>query len=139
MAAEWDSGSEAGPTGDWPSAAASPVKGKAALPEESDAGASESGSSEAKVDDGNIQEAESSLREGLSLNYEVCWNPSASGSRSWIILGRGIELLRAWFGRNGTGRSNLFGQCESRRRSLLRLGEIGMRRTIPISHCVFFR
>ena len=75
MAAEWDSGSEAGPTGDWPSAAASPVKGKAALPEESDAGASESGSSEAKVDDGNIQEAESSLREGLSLNYEVCGIP----------------------------------------------------------------
>nr|CAB3462343.1 unnamed protein product [Digitaria exilis] len=69
-AAEWDSGSEAGPTGDWPSAAASPVKGKPALPEESDAGASASGSSEAKVDDGNIQEAESSLREGLSLNYE---------------------------------------------------------------------
>ncbi|RWW26481.1 hypothetical protein GW17_00009126 [Ensete ventricosum] len=26
---------------------------------------------EAKLDDGNIQEAESSLREGLSLNYEV--------------------------------------------------------------------
>jgi hypothetical protein len=71
-AAEWDSGSEAGPTGDRPSAAASPVKGNAALPEESDAGASASGSSEAKVDDGNIQEAESSLREGLSLNYEVC-------------------------------------------------------------------
>ena len=72
MAAEWDSGSEAGPTGDWPpaAAAASPVKGKAAPPE-SDAGASASGSSEAKVDDGNIQEAESSLREGLSLNYEV--------------------------------------------------------------------
>ncbi|WVZ90781.1 hypothetical protein U9M48_037048 [Paspalum notatum var. saurae] len=72
MAAEWDSGSEAGPTGDWPpaaAAAASPVKGKAAPPE-SDAGASASGSSEAKVDDGNIQEAESSLREGLSLNYE---------------------------------------------------------------------
>ncbi|PAN21408.1 hypothetical protein PAHAL_3G463200 [Panicum hallii] len=69
-AAEWDSGSEAGPTGDRPSAAASPVKGNAALPEESDAGASASGSSEAKVDDGNIQEAESSLREGLSLNYE---------------------------------------------------------------------
>ena len=61
----------ASPAGDWPpAAAASPVKGKAALPE-SDAGASVSGSSEAKVDDGNIQEAESSLREGLSLNYEV--------------------------------------------------------------------
>ena len=29
-------------------------------------------SSETRVDDGNIQEAESSLREGLSLNYEVC-------------------------------------------------------------------
>ncbi|RLN31187.1 uncharacterized protein C2845_PM05G15120 [Panicum miliaceum] len=70
MAAEWDSGSEAAPAGDWPSAAASPVKGNAALPEGSDAGASASGSSEAKVDDGNIQEAESSLREGLSLNYE---------------------------------------------------------------------
>ncbi|TKW28726.1 hypothetical protein SEVIR_3G347500v4 [Setaria viridis] len=69
-AAEWDSGSEAAPTGEWPPATASPVKGKAALPEESDAGASASGSSEAKVDDGNIQEAESSLREGLSLNYE---------------------------------------------------------------------
>lgn len=69
--AEWDSRSEAGPTGDWPPAAAvSPVKGNAALPE-SDAGASASCSSEAKVDDGNIQEAESSLREGLSLNYEV--------------------------------------------------------------------
>ncbi|CAD6269822.1 unnamed protein product [Miscanthus lutarioriparius] len=69
-AAEWDSRSEASPAGDWPpAAAASPVKGKAALPE-SDAGASVSGSSEAKVDDGNIQEAESSLREGLSLNYE---------------------------------------------------------------------
>ncbi|XP_062204610.1 protein NPG1-like [Phragmites australis] len=72
-AAEWDSGSEAGPTaaatGDWPAAAASPVKGKAA-PLESEGGASASGSSEAKVDDGNIQEAESSLREGLSLNYE---------------------------------------------------------------------
>ncbi|CAL5093015.1 unnamed protein product [Urochloa decumbens] len=70
MAAEWDSGSEAGPTGVWPPATASPVKGKEALPEESDAGVSVSGSSEAKVDDGNIQEAESSLREGLSLNYE---------------------------------------------------------------------
>ncbi|CAN6329453.1 unnamed protein product [Urochloa humidicola] len=70
MAAEWDSGSEAGPTGEWPPATASPVKGKEALPEESDAGVSVSGSSEAKVDDGNIQEAESSLREGLSLNYE---------------------------------------------------------------------
>jgi hypothetical protein len=70
-AAEWDSRSEASPTGDWPPvAAASPVKGKAAMPD-SDAGASASGSSEAKVDDGNIQEAESSLREGLSLNYEV--------------------------------------------------------------------
>ncbi|CAL4905924.1 unnamed protein product [Urochloa decumbens] len=70
MAAEWDSGSEAGPTGEWPPATASPVKEKEALPEESDAGVSVSGSSEAKVDDGNIQEAESSLREGLSLNYE---------------------------------------------------------------------
>lgn len=69
-AAEWDSRSVASPTGDWPpAAAASPIKGKAALPE-SDGGASASGSSEAKVDDGNIQEAESSLREGLSLNYE---------------------------------------------------------------------
>ena len=67
-AAEWDSRSEASPTGDWPpAAAASPVKGKAAA----NAGASASGLSEAKVDDGNIQEAESSLREGLSLNYEV--------------------------------------------------------------------
>lgn len=27
---------------------------------------------EAKLDEGNIQEAESSLREGLSLNFEVC-------------------------------------------------------------------
>ena len=27
---------------------------------------------EAKLDEGNIQEAESSLREGLSLNSEVC-------------------------------------------------------------------
>lgn len=27
---------------------------------------------EAKLDEGNIQEAESSLREGLSLNLEVC-------------------------------------------------------------------
>jgi hypothetical protein len=26
---------------------------------------------EAKLDEGNIQEAESSLREGLSLNFEV--------------------------------------------------------------------
>ncbi|TVU49718.1 hypothetical protein EJB05_01046 [Eragrostis curvula] len=69
-ATDWDSGSEVGPntsTGDWPPAGASPLNGKAA---ESDAGASVSGSSEAKVDDGNIQEAESSLREGLSLNYE---------------------------------------------------------------------
>ncbi|KAL6847374.1 hypothetical protein ACP4OV_023227 [Aristida adscensionis] len=68
-AAEWDSGSEGAhtaATGDWPS----PVKGKAAPPE-SEAGASAaSGSSEVQVDDGNIQEAESSLREGLSLNYE---------------------------------------------------------------------
>jgi len=28
---------------------------------------------EAKLDEGNIQEAESSLREGLSLNFEVCF------------------------------------------------------------------
>ena len=28
---------------------------------------------EAKLDEGNIQEAESSLREGLSLNSEVCF------------------------------------------------------------------
>lgn len=30
---------------------------------------------EAKLDEGNIQEAESSLREGLSLNYEVWFLP----------------------------------------------------------------
>lgn len=30
---------------------------------------------EAKFDEGNIQEAESSLREGLSLNYEVILIP----------------------------------------------------------------
>lgn len=121
-AAEWDSGSEAGPTGEWPPATASPVKGKAALPEESDAGASASGSSEAKVDDGNIQEAESSLREGLSLNYEVCRIPPAPAARPWLDLGRGIRFCGALFGRNGVGRSNLFGQCESLRRSLLRFG-----------------
>lgn len=73
MAAEWDSGSEAGPAGEWPPAGLSPANGKAAT--ESEAGASVSGSSEAKVDDGNIQEAESSLREGLSLNYEVSGIP----------------------------------------------------------------
>lgn len=28
---------------------------------------------EAKLDEGNIQEAESSLREGLSLNFEVSY------------------------------------------------------------------
>lgn len=27
---------------------------------------------EAKLDEGNIQEAESALRDGLSLNFEVC-------------------------------------------------------------------
>lgn len=51
---------------------ASPVKARARAPE-SEAGTSAvtaSESSEARVDDGNIQEAESSLREGLSLNYE---------------------------------------------------------------------
>lgn len=51
---------------------ASPVKARPWAPE-SEAGASAataSESSEARVDDGNIQEAESSLREGLSLNYE---------------------------------------------------------------------
>lgn len=31
---------------------------------------------EAKLDQGNIEEAESSLREGLSLNFEVCLQPS---------------------------------------------------------------
>lgn len=30
---------------------------------------------EAKLDEGNIQEAESSLREGLSLNFEVHFLP----------------------------------------------------------------
>jgi hypothetical protein len=39
--------------------------------ETASAAAAASESSEARVDDGNIQEAESSLREGLSLNYEV--------------------------------------------------------------------
>jgi tetratricopeptide repeat protein 7 len=63
-AEEWDSGSEAGPTGN----------GRPTT--ESEAGASVSGESEPKVDDGNIQEAESSLREGLSLNYEVSATPS---------------------------------------------------------------
>lgn len=87
-AAEWDSRSEASPTGDWPpAAAASPVKGKAAALQESDAGASASGSSEAKVDDGNIQEAESSLREGLSLNYEVSESLCPPAARSWFDLG----------------------------------------------------
>lgn len=70
-AAESDNGSEAGPTGD-SAVLASPVKARARLPE-LQAGASAataSESEEARVDDGNIQEAESSLREGLSLNYE---------------------------------------------------------------------
>ncbi|KAM0921657.1 hypothetical protein ACQ4PT_006624 [Festuca glaucescens] len=70
-AAESDTGSEAGPTGD-SAVFASPVKARARAPE-SQAGASAatpSESEEARVDDGNIQEAESSLREGLSLNYE---------------------------------------------------------------------
>lgn len=73
-AAESDNGSEVGPTGD-SGAFASPVKARERAPE-SEAGASAataSESSETRVDDGNIQEAESSLREGLSLNYEV-WN-----------------------------------------------------------------
>lgn len=30
---------------------------------------------EAKLDEGNIQEAESALRDGLSLNFEVCYFP----------------------------------------------------------------
>jgi hypothetical protein len=71
-AAESDTGNEAGPTGD-SAVFASPVKARARAPE-SEAGASAataSESEEARVDDGNIQEAESSLREGLSLNYEV--------------------------------------------------------------------
>ncbi|KAM3254772.1 hypothetical protein ACQJBY_048318 [Aegilops geniculata] len=66
-----DNGSEVGPTGD-SGAFASPVKARERAPE-SEAGASAataSESSETRVDDGNIQEAESSLREGLSLNYE---------------------------------------------------------------------
>lgn len=71
-AAEWENGSDAGPNGD-SAMFASPVKARARAPE-SEAGTSAvtaSESSEARVDDGNIQEAESSLREGLSLNYEV--------------------------------------------------------------------
>lgn len=67
-AAESDSRSEAGDS----AVLASPVKARAWAPD-SEAGASAataSESSEARVDDGNIQEAESSLREGLSLNYE---------------------------------------------------------------------
>ncbi|RLM99547.1 uncharacterized protein C2845_PM06G31440 [Panicum miliaceum] len=99
MAAEWDSGSEAGPTGDCPSAAASPVKGNAALPEESDAGASASGSSEAKVDDGNIQEAESSLREGLSLNYERLLN-SVKVSLMLLKASSSVAYLVSWLNKN---------------------------------------
>ncbi|XP_044411369.1 uncharacterized protein [Triticum aestivum] len=71
-AAESDSGSEVGPTGD-SAEFASPVKARKRAPE-SEAGTSAttaSESSETRVDDGNIQEAESSLREGLSLNYEL--------------------------------------------------------------------
>ncbi|KAL5225174.1 hypothetical protein ABZP36_011813 [Zizania latifolia] len=76
-AAESDNGSEVSPTAAatrGSAVVASPVKAKAkarALELETSASAaSASESSEAKVDDGNIQEAESSLREGLSLNYE---------------------------------------------------------------------
>ncbi|KAG8093107.1 hypothetical protein GUJ93_ZPchr0012g20972 [Zizania palustris] len=76
-AAESDNGSEVSPTAAAArdsAAVASPVKAKAkarALELETSASAaSASESSEAKIDDGNIQEAESSLREGLSLNYE---------------------------------------------------------------------
>ncbi|KAF0887582.1 hypothetical protein E2562_002301 [Oryza meyeriana var. granulata] len=76
-AAESDNGRGASPAAgagrDSAAAVASPVKAKArALMEleTTSASAAASESSEAKVDDGNIQEAESSLREGLSLNYE---------------------------------------------------------------------
>jgi hypothetical protein len=89
-AAEWDSGSEAGPTGDRPAAAASPANGKTATTG-SEAGASVSGESDAKVDDGNIQEAESSLREGLSLNYEVSATPLPLPARSWLDLSKCIR------------------------------------------------
>jgi tetratricopeptide repeat protein 7 len=91
-AEEWESGTEAGPTGDWtpPAAAASPANGKTATTE-SEAGASVSGESEAKVDDGSIQEAESSLREGLSLNYEVSATPLPLLDRSWLDLSKCIR------------------------------------------------
>lgn len=75
-AAESDNGSQVGPTAATDDSAvfASPVKAKTkARAPESEAAASAAAASElseAKVDDGNIQEAESSLREGLSLNYE---------------------------------------------------------------------
>lgn len=80
MAESDNNGSEVSPGGgggDSASAAAavaSPVKAKARALlelETASAAAAASESSEARVDDGNIQEAESSLREGLSLNYEV--------------------------------------------------------------------
>uniref|UniRef100_A0A0E0GMM7 Calmodulin-binding protein MPCBP n=1 Tax=Oryza nivara TaxID=4536 RepID=A0A0E0GMM7_ORYNI len=79
MAESDNNGSEVSPGGggrDSASAAAavaSPVKAKARALlelETASAAAAASESSEARVDDGNIQEAESSLREGLSLNYE---------------------------------------------------------------------
>lgn len=42
---------------------------------------------EAKLDEGNIQEAESSLREGLSLNFEVQFtNNDFSTFRCWFFL-----------------------------------------------------
>ena len=116
-AAESDTGSEAPPTGD-SAVFASPVKARArarARAPESEAGASAataSESSEARVDDGNIQEAESSLREGLSLNYEVC-------SRCLQLLCFLIwdwEVACGMNGRNGMERSEKIGiqlcQCD---------------------------
>lgn len=44
---------------------------------------------EAKLDEGNIQEAESSLREGLSLNFEVM-----RGGVVWLCLSHVLRSTR---------------------------------------------